>query len=452
MARSRSAISGKALSRSSSSAAPRGCLIVFFGMFALIGGIIFYFAFVRAVMQMRDAQNWVETDCVILDSRVESHTDSDGTTYSAEIRYGYTYGGARYESDRYRFFTSSGSRSRAQAIVDRFPAGRETICFVDPQRPHEAVLLRDYSWDMLLGLIPLIFLIVGLGGIFFTLRSGRSRWRKSAADRLRDEFPTAAQDSHRLEAPPRREPAFAATADARPSPPRYEHPDGGQHADEEEGEEEDHEAAFIEPRRAPGPLTLKPESSPLGSFLAVFLFSLVWNGILSVFLYQAIGGFLRGRPEWFLSLFLIPFVVIGAVMLVAACHSFLALFNPRPQLTLDNGDLSLGDQVQLRWQFSGNTSSIRHLRITLRGTEKAKYRRGTSTHTDTEVFAELPIVETSHPVDMAAGSSTLTIPRRTMHSFQSGNNEILWALRIHGTIAFWPDVDLAFPLTIHPPA
>jgi hypothetical protein len=37
-----------------------------------------------------------------------------------------------------------------------------------------------------------------------------------------------------------------------------------------------------------------------------------------------------------------------------------------------------------------------------------------------------------------------------MHSFEASNNKIVWAVKLHGEIAKWPDVDFEFPITVLP--
>jgi hypothetical protein len=37
-----------------------------------------------------------------------------------------------------------------------------------------------------------------------------------------------------------------------------------------------------------------------------------------------------------------------------------------------------------------------------------------------------------------------------MHTFLGTNNQITWHLVVHGDIPLWPDVSVAFPLTVYP--
>ena len=307
------------------------------------------------------------------------------------------------------------------------------MCYVNPARPERAVLERDFTWDNLLGLFPLLFVVVGLGGIIWACRSflGRRTPDKFAK---RDQFP---------------ERAYPTTPDARFGAERYGHRESI--FDDDDSDDEDDEGdEFLPQRGVPGPVTLRPESSRLASFLVVLFFGTFWNGITSIFVVQTAADFARGNPRWLMMLLLTPFVLIGVLLIVGIFHTFLSLFNPRPEITLSSGDLSLGDEVELRWRFIGSTRSIRNLQIRLKGIEKAVYRRGTSTHTDTHTFADILIVETDDPMRIAEGSEILKLPSDTMHSFTANHNEINWALSVVGSIAFWPDIKDTFPIVIHP--
>jgi hypothetical protein len=254
---------------------------------------------------------------------------------------------------------------------------------------------------MWFGLFPLIFIIVGGGGIL-------------GAAFYRPKEKTAAGESW-----------LPSDAESAPQAAGY------------------HSAAAV--------LELKPQQTRVGRFAMVLFFSVIWNGIVGVFAGFFVNSLLRGEVEWILGLILIPFVLIGLLLLVLTIHSFLAMFNPRPTVTLLRHPVILGETLVIRWQFQGRTSAIRHLKIHLEGQEQARYQRGTTTHTDTHTFARLPLVDQRDAHAIASGSASLTIPARTMHSFHSSNNQILWSICVAGDIAWWPDVDERFPVVVQPP-
>jgi hypothetical protein len=380
----------------------RGCLTVFFSIFFIIGSVIFYVIFVRPVLSILAARQWPEVPCVIKSSEVEENRGEDGPTYRVKITFEYEYDGVQYTSERYSFSDmSSSGRAGKQKVVAQYPPGKQATCFVDPDEPNYAVIHRGWTNTLWFGLIPLVFVLIGAGGMLGSL------FYKPKKVGVEEEWM----------------PTDPSAADS-----------GGEPAG-----------------TAMGPRELKAESSRLGRFLGVCFLCVFWNGIVSVFIGILIRSIREGDIEWFLAVFLIPFELIGLGLIGGVIYMLLGLFNPRPTVTLLAYPLLLGTSLEIRWQFTGRTSAIRKLRIALEGTEKATYRRGTSTTTDTRTFASLGLVETTDPHAMAAGSARIQIPARTMHSFKSRNNEISWVIRVAGEIARWPDVNESFPVVVQPP-
>jgi hypothetical protein len=201
-----------------------------------------------------------------------------------------------------------------------------------------------------------------------------------------------------------------------------------------------------------GPVVLKPRHSPIVKFFGAIFIALFWNGIVSVFLVQVVGGFRRGDPSWGLTLFMTPFVIVGLGLLGLIVYQFLAMFNPRPTLELSSASIPLGGAAELGWRLSGRTRRVREFVVTLRGTEEATYRRGTDTRTDTNTFYEMELYKTSNAMEIAAGRVGVVLPQETMHSFEADNNKIVWNLDIRGDIRRWPDVKESFKITVVPAA
>lgn len=144
----------------------------FFLIFLLIGLVALYVIFVRPAIKTLQARDWNAVPCTILSSRVSTHSGGDdGNTYSVDIAYSYKVAGREYRANRYHFVGGSSSgREGKQKIVDAHPPGVEKICYVNPADPTDAVLHRNFSPEMFFGLIPLIFVVVGAGGIIATIR------------------------------------------------------------------------------------------------------------------------------------------------------------------------------------------------------------------------------------------------------------------------------------------
>jgi hypothetical protein len=148
--------------------------LVFFGIFTLVGGIAGYFIAGRPLQTYFAAKHWPETPCEIVSSSVGRHSGSKGgSTYSIDITYRYQVREREFKSDTYSIMMggSSSGRSSKQRVVARYPVGSKSVCYVNPEDPTETVLNRDLSPWMLLGLIPAIFLLVGITGLVSTVRS-----------------------------------------------------------------------------------------------------------------------------------------------------------------------------------------------------------------------------------------------------------------------------------------
>jgi uncharacterized protein DUF3592 len=385
-----------------------GCfLVVFCSVFFLIGALVLFFMFIRPMMRSRAAGSWAETPCAILHSEVTTHSDSDGATYGLDMLYEYHWRGQRHESDRYSFYSvgSSSSRGWREAVVKRLPKGAKTVCYVNPSNPTEAVLSREMGPDMWFALIPAVFMLFGGVGIVFAVR----HMRKKSSGGL-----TTGRGVRRRVAP------------AKPTP--------------------------AEPERVPvvDEVVLKPGSSPLGKLIGIICIALFWNGIVSVFVYQVVTGWQRGQAPWFLTLFMIPFVLIGLGLIGGVFYQALALLNPRPRVIVRPGAVPLGGAFEVEWQMTGNVGRIGKLTITLEGREEATYRRGTNTYTDKNVFATIPVAETTNARDMQIGAARPVVPANTMHTFEGPNNKIIWRLKLNGDIRRWPDINEEFKITVLP--
>ncbi len=396
---------------SSLAAAAKGAkfLVPVYSIFLLIGLGTFYAIVVRPVGQILAARGWLETPCVVVSSQVRSHSSDDGPTYSVDILYTYAVNGKEYKSNRYQFMggASSGYGSKAE-IVNRHPPGAHTVCYVNPRDPTQAVLERRFTSGLFFGLIPLAFILAGGSGIFFALRAARRDKLMSPAQRW---LPKAAR------------------ASIKPKQAASRIPD---------------------PLSLTGPVILRPTASPSGKLIATIVAAAFWNGIISVFVYQVFRGWQSGRFEWFLTIFLIPFVLVGLVLIGAVGYFFLASFNPRPVLTVSSSAVPLGDTLSLQWRLNGRVEAVERLRIYLEGREEATYRRGTATSTDKEVFTTLELANVTAHHEKRAGECRAAIPVNSMHSFESANNKIVWALKVEGQIRRWPDVKEEFPLVILP--
>lgn len=370
-------------------------------VFVAAGGAMLVFLSILPTARTLRAASWTPTPCTIVDSRVRSHQSDEGATYRVDVLYEYRAGGRTWRSNRFDYVpgASSGYDSKRR-LVESYPEGLETTCFVDPGEPSRSVLRRGFGIRHLLGLAPLAFLVPGIGVLSWGLGRRRRRLGSGVAPR---------GESHH---------AVATAAAA---------------------------ATF-----AGGPSVLEPRSSPLQKVLGAIVVMLFWNGIVGVFVWQAVESWRRGEPDWFLTLFVTPFVLVGLVLVGAVGYFALAAFNPRPTLTVSDAAPRLGDRLQVSWRLRGAVGRLRRLRITLEGREEATYRRGTDTRTERRTFARGLVLDTTHPLQMRQGSTSVEIPGDLVPSFEATSNTVAWLLKLEGDIPRWPDVGDEFPITVRP--
>ena len=370
-----------------------GCLAAFGALFVLAGvGLLVPF-FLLPAKRALEARGWREVPCTVLESRVETVSGDDGDTYSIAVLFEYAVDGRTYRSERYDFLGGSTSgRSGKQRIVDRNPPGTRSVCWVDPDDPTEAVFSRAWRAGWLVSLVPLLFAGAGAGVIVHAWRTARGGGAAAAPAARRLERATSA-----------------------------------------------------------GPVTLRPRATPLGKLAGTLLVALFWNGIVSVFVWQVVETWRTGGDvEGCLVLFLVPFVLIGLLLLLAVPYQLLALFNPRPRLTLSRGVLAPGDSVHLEWRFTGLPGRIRKLRIALEGREETVREDGGSASTKARTFATVVVVETEERTLIPHGSRLLGVPADARPSDEGPDGRVRWLLTVRGEIAFWPDVNEEIELEVLP--
>ena len=387
-----------------------GCFfVVFFGMFLLVGSLFLYMLTIVPMMGLLASDDWVETPCQIVVSDIKQRRGEDGPVLVWDLQYEYTVGGKTYRGDRYNFMSGMsvnggrGQRQRAKA----YPQGSQRVCFVDPDDPTSSVLNREFSSEMWWGLFPIPFVAVGAGGLLFWFFVFRTK--------------TSDPESPQ-------QPAMLGW-------PQYLQ----------------HRVANSVPEATDsGPILLEPESSLVARLCFLVVFAVFWNGIVSVFVYQAYRLWAAGNPQWFLMVFLIPFVLIGAGFLLAIPYTVLSMLNPKPILQLSRSEIPLGESAVLNWHFQGRTSSIRRLVIRLECEERATYQRGTDTHTDTSTLFRQTLYD-RFGLEIATGRVEIDIPFDAMHSFDAPDNKIVWAIKVEGEIPLRPDVSRScrFHVTPH---
>jgi uncharacterized protein DUF3592 len=319
---------------------------------------------------------------------VSSEVKSHGDTYSIEATYSYKINDHLYQGDRYDFVEgSSGGYDSKAAVVARIPPGTNTTCYINPKDANESVLERGFTNEMYFAGLPLLFAFIGLAGMYFAIAGKLGSSGIVPQPKSASQLPVAAT---------------------------------------------------------------KKKGSRWGSLIITVFVAAFWNGIVSVFVWQMVHGWKSGQHPIGLTLFLIPFILVGLFLIGAIFYSFMALLNPVAELVFMPPSVRLGSSTQLSWKIRGRVERIRKLTIRLEACEEATYRRGTSSYTDKEVFYKKELFQTTTAFSMANGSVSISIPRDTMHSLDLSHNKIIWTVYFEGEIKSWPDVSETYELSVVP--
>lgn len=189
---------------------------------------------------------------------------------------------------------------------------------------------------------------------------------------------------------------------------------------------------------------LRVEDRGAGWFL--LFFSFFWNAMTFAGVAAGLASDKLG-----ILLFMVPFVLAGVVVTVLALHKLLGQ-RKVASVELSAEPAFAGDEVELFVSQPG-PAAINRFKATLRCMERATYKVGTATRTETHTVFEEPIFEEG-PFTVARSlpwerRATMRLPSRP-HSFKSDNNEIVWTVRFEADIDRWPDYDESFEVRVLP--
>ncbi len=126
----------------------------------------------------QEMDHWVETPCEILavtvdDSQINQHFE---TKYEFQVSYRYEFGGESRLGEQVKSKpVVAGIPKKLEKWQRRFRAGEPAVCYVDPDNPDEAVLVRDTKASIYSLWFPGLFVVGGLGIALSGLLAG---WRK----------------------------------------------------------------------------------------------------------------------------------------------------------------------------------------------------------------------------------------------------------------------------------
>jgi len=135
-----------------------------------------------AAKEQRRLSVFQPVTATVLGTRVDTHSDSDGSTYEPVVVYRYRVGDREYTASRVTPLKESRSGGWARRVTARYNVGGNYTAFYDPANPADAFLVRSRSF------LPWAFIGIPGIGILLIVASYRSsgemstmsRWPRSA--------------------------------------------------------------------------------------------------------------------------------------------------------------------------------------------------------------------------------------------------------------------------------
>jgi len=404
-------------------------LLLLFGLVGLAAAVVFLL-----IPEWRANQQFVGHTCHVLDARIATQQREDGQVYRPEVQIEYRVGPRSFRIWTYdvataRDLSSSywSSREQAEEALEAFVVDRRHprpyACWYDPANPSVAVVVRGYRWWIWPVLVvPLSLMLIGAGGLVFVwLHWAKSVERRAALTQKVQESELLGGNG-RLVRPFPYVPQMACITDSPGTRLRFR---------------------------------LPIDVSPGWALFGVFVACVLWNGIVGVFVALAVNGHLKGRPDWFLTLFLIPFGLVGLLLLGVLIRQFLVTTGVGPTMVeISDHPLRPGGTYKL-FVFQAGRLTVNRLEVALVCEEEATFTCGTDTRTETREVYSQPLFS-REGFEVVRGMPfeaelEFTVPAQVMHSFKAEYNSINWKVMVSGDVAGWPDYRRAFPIVVLPP-
>lgn len=115
---------------------------------------------------------WAEVPCQITKLEVDDSLRNQRgmTKYLMIVAYDYQFDEQPFEGNKIkRLPTEASDPRKLKEQIETYAEGTETICYVNPENPSEAVLKKDSKAALYSIWFPFLFIIGGLGMIFSAL-------------------------------------------------------------------------------------------------------------------------------------------------------------------------------------------------------------------------------------------------------------------------------------------
>lgn len=125
--------------------------------------------------RLRESENWVPATATISKAELLTVDSTDSAEYRIAVVYDYVANGARYTGNRIGFGTRGFVRKkRAQAELERYPVSATVTAYFNPEKPGEAVLVREAPNSTLYMVMGICMLAFSAGIVVWTsIRAAR---------------------------------------------------------------------------------------------------------------------------------------------------------------------------------------------------------------------------------------------------------------------------------------
>ncbi|MEX0711665.1 MAG: DUF3592 domain-containing protein [Pirellulales bacterium] len=390
------------------------CFAVGWGLLALI--LVYW-----AIPELRVNRDFVRHICRVTDVRLDRAPSGD--TYAPRLHVEFEVKGKRYSVWAPYEITDPhmADRDATRKILDRFERGREYPCWYDPRDPQRVVLSRGYTWyTWLMLLLPISLIAIGGGGLSYYVWG----WGKSAERRA-----ALAGRSQRLD-------FFDREPDSQPWFPNV--------------------PGAAEVTNSPGTVLAfrLPSAGNSWGLAAGLIGCLIWNAVVSVFAVMAVRNHLAGQPDWRLTLFVVPFALVGLGLVIVLVRQLLISTGVGSTIVeISQHPLYPGGAYRVFVSQAGRLK-MNWLAVSLICEEEATYRQGTNTRTvqrrvyQHELFRRQDFeLQPRRPLE---AQCSLDIPAGAMHSFRADHNQVSWKVVVQGNVVHWPDFERVFLVHVYP--
>ncbi len=189
------------------------------------------------------------------------------------------------------------------------------------------------------------------------------------------------------------------------------------------------------------------------------LFSVAWNAMLAILAVIAVENHLRGRPDWFLTVLLVPFGIVSFFSTQWFFRTFRRQSGIGPTAVEISALPLLPDGSYRLYVCQYGRATFTWYRITLVCFEETTYQQGTDIRTERVATLRIPICDSNceeqslvaNPENPLEMDCQFRLPTDMMHSFQGRHNAIIWKIVVEGEVKKWPSFCRSFPVVVFPP-